>query len=313
MKMVLTVAACLMLLPAVSAVGADTTQELLRPNNDGRLQPPNMDDRIRPHVRKGHPGGSELMMRIREELRSDEDLDGLHQRTAQGPPPPGGPGRGRGGPPGGPPPEGSSPDDGRFPPHHGPAPGEWGEEDVVETIEMIRLAKLSRELELDDESTITLVRRYQALKEEIAELHQAQRKLMSDLRRGLKSDAANGDLEAKLDELISHDAKVARAKMDAFEEMAEGLTTAKRARLYVFIRDFDEQIRRMVERAKDQRRGPWGRHDGSGRDDRGGRRGGPGYGSQDGRPGGPSQGGRDGRRGGPGGGPPGGGPPPPRQ
>jgi len=132
----------------------------------------------------------------------------------------------------------------------GMAPEDLDEQDVRELVEVLRMARLSKAVGLDKEETVVLVRVYDRFKSRAGELNRERRRIMDDLKRAVRSSADDALIEQHLNELIEIDKRLFELRLKAFETISEDLTTEQRAKLYVFMREFDEELRRMVVRAR---------------------------------------------------------------
>lgn len=195
-------------------------------------------------------------------------------------------------------------------------------QDAREVMETIMIVRLSRELELTDEQSVLLVRHVSEFKDRIREIKEERKETLRGLRQALKSGAEDHALQQKLDAVVQLDHAAVDLTRNMVEEAGRDLTVAQKAKLYVFLGDFEREMRHLVQRAKMRRGGDGG--DGERPDFRRRRENfGPGRGGRDGMGGmGPRSGGGMGGPGrwGPGGGSrqgpshpgPGGFPPPPR-
>ena len=189
----------------------------------------------------------------------------------EGPPPPhpphGGPGFEEGGPgrPGG----------------DGPMGGPGGE-----FFAEVMMARLSDELELSDEQTVLMVRKFSGLRDQVRDLRKQRAQAARELELQLQSkspDAAK--TQEQLDKVIALDSQIRDERQKVFEEMGAELDAVKKAKLYLFLDQFESDMRRMIGEARERFRG--GRPDGNGPPPR--HPGGPG---QEGpHPGGPPHGG----------------------
>ena len=199
----------------------------------------------------------------------------------EGPPPPhpphGGPGFGEGFPP---PPEGGPRGPGR-PGGDGPMGGPGGE-----FFAEVMMARLSDELELSDEQTVLMVRKFSGLRDQVRDLRKQRTQAARELELQLQSkspDAAK--TQEQLDKVIALDSQIRDERQKVFEEMGAELDPVKKAKLYLFLDQFESDMRRMIGEARERFRG--GRPDGNGPPPR--HPGGPG---QEGpHPGGPPHGG----------------------
>jgi len=169
----------------------------------------------------------------------------------EGPPPPhtphGGPEPGEGGPRG----PGRSGGDG---PMGGPG-GEFFAE--------VMMARLSDELELSDEQTVLMVRKFSGLRDQVRDLRKERAQAARDLELQLQSaspDAAKA--QEQLDKVIGLDQQIRDERQKVFEEMGANLDAVKKAKLYLFLDQFEADMRRMIGEARERFRG--GRPDGNG-------------------------------------------------
>ena len=163
---------------------------------------------------------------------------------AQGGPPPDAPGRGLG-------PRGGGGAD------RGPG---WAREDAREMVETLMMARLSRELKLNDEETVLMVRRIEEFKQKIGAKKRQRAELAKTLRESVESGAPDEEIQAKTRELMEADRAVAETRFGLFDEASKGLNAAQAARLYVFLSEFEDQMRKLVQRARARAaggRGAW--------------------------------------------------------
>lgn len=163
-----------------------------------------------------------------------------------GPPPPhdgphGGPGRGDGfGPP---------------PPHGGPGDGKWGGPGS-EFFAEVMMARLSRDLELSEEQTVLMVRRFTELRDQTRELRRKRMVQVRELDELLRKKEPNPERAATLlAEITQIDEQVYRERQRVLEAMSGELDEIKRARLYLFLDRFELDMRRMIGEARERQKG----------------------------------------------------------
>ena len=219
------------------------------------------------------------------------------------PPPPHGDGDFGGPPPPPPPPHrGGDEMDRKRPGRPGGEKRAGEDERSRELFQQVMVARLSKELDLNDEETVLLVRRFLDYKEESKQLRRERAQLGKQLRELVgQGEGKDAEIEAKLGELLAVDEKIAGSKRGLYEKMSTGLNPVKKAKLYAFMQEFENELRRMADDVRERRGGgpdgpPHGR--GPGRDfERGpgppdGERMGPPPGDRPGRPDRPGPGGR---------------------
>lgn len=131
-----------------------------------------------------------------------------------------------------------------------PLSQEWTDRDAREMIEAAMITRISRELNLNDEQTVLMMRRIQEFKDEVAQARQRRAGLVKALDAALKSAAPDADIQAKMDELIAHDKTLAEARFNMVSRAGEGLSTAQRARLYLIMGDFEADMRKLIQKAR---------------------------------------------------------------
>jgi hypothetical protein len=182
-----------------------------------------------------------------------------------------------------------------MPPMDGPLPQEWMGKDVRELVETIMMARLSRELGLNDEQTVLTMRRFSEFREQSEIAKRERGDMMKALKEAIDAGQPDGDIEAKLVALVDQDRRIAASRQEIFEQVSEGLTMSQRARLYVIMGEFENDMRKLIQKARQRAGGQRGRFPG-GPPPEGGPWGPPAFGPGAG-PDGPMPPGPDGRRG----------------
>jgi len=126
------------------------------------------------------------------------------------------------------------------------------------------VARLSKELELNEEETVLLVRRFIDTRNEGRKLRRDRQRISQELRALVRAgEEKNAEIEDKLKSLIEVDAQLAGARTATFARLAEGLSPIKRAKLYGFMQEFEEELRKAATEMRggrpgdgEMRRGP---------------------------------------------------------
>ena len=125
-------------------------------------------------------------------------------------------------------------------------------EQAREYLEGVMVARLSKALGLSDEESILLLRNFNEHRDETNRLYRQRRELVEDLRNVLKSDddeaSANG-----LVRIMEIDQKIFEHHQQLILNPGLELDRAQRARLYLFMHDFEEGMRRLVRQVHMQR------------------------------------------------------------
>ena len=132
------------------------------------------------------------------------------------------------------------------------------QQNMQELVQEIMAARLSRELGLNDEETVILLRHLGEYRNQIGAIQKERQETLRSLRPALKANGAEKEIQKSLSRLQDLDAKLQEIKRTAFEKVSAGMSVAQRARLYVFYNDFENEMRRLVQKARErvaQRRG----------------------------------------------------------
>ena len=124
--------------------------------------------------------------------------------------------------------------------------------DTREMVEMILAAKLAKELELNDEQTVLMLRRLSEFREQVSASRKQRQEILKALKAGVKAGEPDAQIEAKLNELVVQDVKMAEFRKTAYEKACEGLSIAQRAKLYVFLNEFENDMRKLVQQARER-------------------------------------------------------------
>ena len=137
------------------------------------------------------------------------------------------------------------------------APGDIEDRDTSELIEAVMAARLAKALGLNDEQTVLMVRRFGEFRGELNSLRRRRHELLKQLKDAVHNEAAEAEIDTALKNLVEHDAKLAKYKFGAFQKASEDLAVTQRAKLYVFLNEFETDMRRLIQRAR-ERGGRWG-------------------------------------------------------
>jgi hypothetical protein len=114
------------------------------------------------------------------------------------------------------------------------------------------MARVSKELALDEPQTVLLVRAFTEFRDQMAELRRHRNQILNDLKNLIREGKDNAAIQSKLDTLIAHDERVAAARRELYERAGADLTPWQRAKLYVFMSDFEAEVRRLVKKAQER-------------------------------------------------------------
>lgn len=118
-----------------------------------------------------------------------------------------------------------------------------------ELFEQVMIARLSKDLEFSDEETILLVRRFIEFRDEVQMQRREHERAVRALERAVNQNKTEG-IDKLLAEVMAFDEQLASAKRRMYEHVAEGLTPEKKAKLYLWLRDFETDMRRLLQQAR---------------------------------------------------------------
>ncbi|GMV95105.1 MAG: hypothetical protein AMXMBFR82_48830 [Candidatus Hydrogenedentota bacterium] len=133
----------------------------------------------------------------------------------------------------------------------GDKPDEWKDQEIREMVTTVMMVRMSRELELTDEQTVLMVRNFGDLRDTLSELGEQRGNLIDTLRDKVGNDAPDAEIEPILDQLMALDEKRDTVREEAFEKASADLTVAQRAKLYIFVQDFEWHMRRLIQKARE--------------------------------------------------------------
>ena len=119
-------------------------------------------------------------------------------------------------------------------------------------VEATLAARLSKELGLNDEQTVLMVRRFSDFKKEITSLRKGRQELVKELRASLKAGAPDAQIEPNLKALIAQDGKIEGLRKNVYEKVGAGFSVSQRAKLYVFLGQFEADMRRLIQEARER-------------------------------------------------------------
>ena len=137
------------------------------------------------------------------------------------------------------------------------AQGELAEKQlrVLEKIQVVRAWKLTEVLELDESNGPALMQTLAKYDQQLFAAQRSLRKTERSLRKAMRANASEQELERLLDEAIRKRKEVDRLRFEQLEEAGKTLDVRRRVKLYQFMPKFERQIRKRLRHDK---RGPGG-------------------------------------------------------
>jgi len=128
-----------------------------------------------------------------------------------------------------------------------------GSQESRKLLEDVLMARLTRELALDETQTVLLMRHLAELRDRMTALRRERAEKLRELRQAVRESKDEEKIGALLDEVLALNQKQAAARdgvihFDGFE-----LTTWQQARLLLFLNDFEGDMNRLLRRAQERR------------------------------------------------------------
>jgi hypothetical protein len=126
-------------------------------------------------------------------------------------------------------------------------------------LEEVLMARLTRELALDESQTVLMVRHMAEYRDRMLALRRERGEKMRALRQAVREGDDEAGIEALMEEVLALNQKVASARNSFLDFQGFELTIWQQARLVVFLNDFEGDMRRLLHRARERRgNGPGG-------------------------------------------------------
>ncbi len=126
-------------------------------------------------------------------------------------------------------------------------------ERVWKRIETLRMWKLTKALDLDEDTAARIFPLLNRYDKERFEIKQAMREDMAALRKALE-DKRKDRLQEILGRIERNRKRLQRLNDDSRAELKKILTIEQQARFVIFQQEFNREIRRIIKRAREQRR-----------------------------------------------------------
>ena len=122
-----------------------------------------------------------------------------------------------------------------------------------ELVELVMAVKLTKDLGLNDEQTILMVRKLSEFRDEMGALRKERQQASKELRSAIQAKEPESQIETKLNALIAVEDKTTAFRKEKFAKLGEGLSPDKRAILYVFVNDFESEMKQLIQKVKERR------------------------------------------------------------
>lgn len=143
-------------------------------------------------------------------------------------------------------------------PHSEPKPGEptgmrARQQETRKLLEEVLMARLTRELALDEEQTRLITQHLADYRAQMAALRQERAQLIRSLKQAVRESKDEAAITALLEQLANFEGRVVEVRRDMLAFPTLELTSWQKARLFLFVHEFEADMRRLVKRAQERR------------------------------------------------------------
>ncbi len=132
-----------------------------------------------------------------------------------------------------------------------PPLGTWQDKDVRHLVHVVMMARMAEELNLTDEETVKLVRRFEQHRTKMEDVARDRSRAAEDLRTAIKNSVDDKEIKQKLDALKKLDSEQFEQRRQTVNDISADLTPIQQAKLYVFMNEFENNVRQMIQRARE--------------------------------------------------------------
>jgi len=128
------------------------------------------------------------------------------------------------------------------------------EEDIRELIEVVRVWRMSRELDLSEDQALKLLMITDKHRKAIGEMWEQRRRVIDELHDALDEGKGDSELETLIGRVDEIDVRMAHAEGEHHKQLLDGLSPEQKARFYVFRPRFERDVRETIRRIMERRR-----------------------------------------------------------
>jgi len=132
-------------------------------------------------------------------------------------------------------------------------PGRPPEGQPFEKVDQLRKVRMIDELDLKEEQSVRFFARLNDFDKKRRELMKAKHEALNTLERLMKENADEKELEKSFPTIIAFDQQLASERAKFFAGLSDILSVTQRARLLVFERSFERELRDAVRETRNRR------------------------------------------------------------
>lgn len=124
---------------------------------------------------------------------------------------------------------------------------------AAQRVEQLKKLRLMEALKLDEETSIRFFARYNEHQEELRGIGKNRAGAIDDLQSLARKDAPEGEIDAKLKEIMGIESEVLAARNKFLGKLKEVLSVRQVAQYVVFERNFNQDLRDMMRESAQER------------------------------------------------------------
>lgn len=127
------------------------------------------------------------------------------------------------------------------------------QQETRKLLEEVLMARLTRELALDEEQTRLITQHLADYRARMAALRQERAQLVRALKQAVRESKDDAAIATLLEQVTSFEGRVVEVRKEMLAFPTLELTAWQKARLYLFVQEFEADMRRLVKRAQERR------------------------------------------------------------
>lgn len=119
----------------------------------------------------------------------------------------------------------------------------FAQNDIREKIERIKLEKMIKKMNLDDQTASAFKEKYQDFSKNMRELNQKRAKAFMELNKSVESGEGTDSL---LNTVLDYESQIDQARLNFVEDMKSLLTSKQIAIMIIFERRFNAELKKLI-------------------------------------------------------------------
>ncbi len=127
-------------------------------------------------------------------------------------------------------------------------------DDIKELIDVVRVWRMKRELDLSEEQALKLLMATDAHREAVSRMREQQQRVIDELREALDERKGREEIEKLIERIDAIDVQLMRAEQEHRQKLMAELSFEQKAKFYEFRPRFERDVWRAIKRIMERRR-----------------------------------------------------------